>query len=127
VGRIFFTFKNRITECTSHSAGLVIDMALYKAPWRINQFIQWLGKHWRRDRGSEDSSRPSFSVNDLRGLGAQAVLTLKMTYTYLIQSWISPALIIVTGHIMGHSKHKIVHVRVSYSERFPRWNYVTVH
>jgi hypothetical protein len=58
-GHTFFTFKNRITKSTSQSAGLVIDMVLYKALWYSNQFTWWLGKHWGQGRGSDDSSRPS--------------------------------------------------------------------
>jgi hypothetical protein len=58
-GECSFAFKNRITECTSQSAGLATDMVLYRALWHSNQFTQWLGKHWGRGRGSDDSSRPS--------------------------------------------------------------------
>jgi hypothetical protein len=58
-GRMFCVFKNRITECTSQLAGLVIDMVLYKTLWHSNQFTQWLGKHWGHGRGSDDNSQLS--------------------------------------------------------------------
>jgi hypothetical protein len=54
-----FSFKNRLTECTSQSAGLVIDMVLYKALRHSSQFTQWLSKHWEYGRESDESSQPS--------------------------------------------------------------------
>jgi hypothetical protein len=33
---------------------------------------------------------------------------------------------ILGGHSIGHSKQKSVYVHMSYSERFPRYNYFTV-
>jgi hypothetical protein len=56
---MFFAFKNGITEHTSQSSGLVIDMVLYKALWHSNEFTQWLGNHWGFGKASDDSSRPS--------------------------------------------------------------------
>jgi hypothetical protein len=53
---MFFMFKNRITEHTLQSAGLMIDMVLYKGLWHSNQFTQWFGKHWGHGRGPDDSS-----------------------------------------------------------------------
>jgi hypothetical protein len=52
-GRTVFVFKNQITEHTSQSVGLVIDMVLYKALWLSNQSTQW-----GHVRESHDSSRP---------------------------------------------------------------------
>jgi hypothetical protein len=57
--RMFFVFKNWITECTSQSVGLVVDVVLYKALWHSNKFTEWLGKHWGCGRWSDNSSRPS--------------------------------------------------------------------
>jgi hypothetical protein len=34
---------------------------------------------------------------------------------------------ILGGHSIGNSKQKSVYLHVSYSERFPRWSYFTVH
>jgi hypothetical protein len=56
---IFFSLKNRYSQRTSQSKGLAIDVVLYKALQHSNQFTQWLGKHWGRGRGSDDSYRPS--------------------------------------------------------------------
>jgi hypothetical protein len=79
-GRMFFTFKNPITESTSQSAGLIIGMLLYKELSHSNQFTQWLGQSCERGKGSDDSSRPSKPpVNYLRGKSTQTVLTLKIT------------------------------------------------
>jgi hypothetical protein len=58
-GRMVFTFKNRIAERTSQSAGWVIAAVLYKALWHSNQCTQWVSKSWGRGRGSDDSSRRS--------------------------------------------------------------------
>jgi hypothetical protein len=33
---------------------------------------------------------------------------------------------ILGGHSIGHSKQKVVYIHVSYSERFPRYDYFTV-
>jgi hypothetical protein len=46
-------------------------------------------------------------------------------YVY-IQNVPGGNVIILGGHIMGHSKQKSLFVHVSYSERFPRENYFTV-
>jgi hypothetical protein len=83
---MFFAFKNWITEHTSQSAGLVIDMVLYKALWRSNRFTQWLGKHWGHGRGSDDSSQPLKTFGEWP---AEMVLTLKVTLELLVSEGIS--------------------------------------
>jgi hypothetical protein len=73
-------FRNQITEHTSHSVVLVIDIVLYKALRHINQFTQWFSKHWRRGRGSHTSCWPSIPpLSHLQGQCVQMVLTLKVT------------------------------------------------
>jgi hypothetical protein len=80
-GRMFIALKNRTTERTSQSGGLINDMVLHKAVWHSNHFTKWIGKHWKRCRGSDESSRPSktFSQWPVNGQDVQTVLTLKMT------------------------------------------------
>jgi hypothetical protein len=60
-GLMFFTLKNQITERTSQTELLVIDMVLHKALRHSNLFTQWFGGHWVRGKRSDDSSRSSKS------------------------------------------------------------------
>jgi hypothetical protein len=54
-----FALKNQMTELTSQSVELVIDMVRYEVLLQSTQLSQWLSKQWERGRRNDDSSRPS--------------------------------------------------------------------
>jgi hypothetical protein len=74
---MIFVLKNQITECSSQSVGLVIDMVLYTM-CHIMQ-LQRSAHDGDMAEGLTAALTLQSLVRDMHGQGAQSVLTLKMT------------------------------------------------
>jgi hypothetical protein len=84
-----YKYRNRtFAQCTINVRCIIYNFFIvlyYFVILYSNQFTQCLGKHWRRGRGSDDSSRPSKPLgNDMLGQDAQTILTLKSDLHTLI-------------------------------------------